>query len=346
MTTVYQHVAWLLTIWFFPERVVSLFIAAFYLFIWVPWGYLPVNLHVALLCGYAVFIPPRLPAFRRWVLWRWLRSTIYANVKYYDTYRELRYIGSDPDTTPDWKPTVYALSPHGIFAEGGNIALGVHDLIGETTLVGTSVMLWIPFIKDICGVYGMIPAIADTMVREMTINKRNIMLYPEGMRGILMEGEPPEEHSRRLGFIRCARRAGARIIPIYMENVWEMFPYKWPTKEYTKKNSVFRRLQHWLLSKIGYFPTFVIGGLGGMFPGRLQKTVIVRVGYPVVFDRNDTDEAVFARYQMQMTSLQMESDLHIKSLKRPEKWGADKDDDYETSEEIREAVARERKLRN
>jgi len=204
------HLAWLGVIVWFPERLLGMFVLAAYLFVWLPWGCIYLPMHVLFLSMYMVYAPllqqapfigdEQLRQFakklRGLAIWRWVRARWYPNTLVCSPY------GSHlPDPA---HPTLYAVVPHGVYFEAGNLTLVANTaLMRNATFMGSSVLWWVPFVKELVMAAGARIISADNIDTELRLKRRDIVMVPEGLRGAICEqdrGALPE----RKGFIRCA----------------------------------------------------------------------------------------------------------------------------------------------
>ncbi len=267
-------------LWGFPERVVGLSVLFLFLFVWLPWGLLSPLMHLACFIVYMAITPPKWKAFRTSRLWDWMRENVYPT----------RHMDGGV-TLATHHPQVFAISPHGIFGEGVHLAFTLTDHFVDVTPVGSSFMTWMPITKDICGLAGMIPANRKDIVHELTVNKKSIFLVPEGIRGILCEGES-EKIPRRTGFIACAIEAGAQIVPVYIHGTNQLYT-RWPSSKVKAGDSWIRRFQHWMLSTpLRYCFIFVWGKWGGFFP-HTGRELRVFYGSPLTPARYPRDDPRF-----------------------------------------------------
>lgn len=272
-------ISWYLTavacLWVFPERVLGLSFIFFYLFVWLPWAVIPLAWHLAALFIYMAVTPKKWEPFRTSRLWDWLRANLYP-VSHHANDVPAPQFGEDGFP----RRRIFAISPHGIFGEGVHLCFTLDKRFIDVTPVGSSFMTWMPITKDICGLAGMIPANREDIVKELAVKKKSIFLVPEGIRGILCEGEPPALQPKRLGFIECAIEAGADIVPVYIHGTNNLYR-RWPDSSVTRSDSWVRRFQHWMLStRLRYCFLFVWGQWAGFFP-HTGRPLSVFYGAPI-----------------------------------------------------------------
>lgn len=295
-----DHLKVIVCVWLFPERVIGLLVLFLWLFVWLPWGLLSVPMHLALLVVYIAIVPPKWKAFRASPLWDWVRDHLYP----------VRHMDVLPPLLSESSPVrMFAISPHGIFGEGVHLAFTLTKEFVNVTPVGSSFMTWMPVAKDICGLAGMIPANRADIVKELTVQKKSVFLVPEGIRGILCEGEPEKIPERR-GFIGCAVESGAQIVPVYIHGTNRLYT-RWPESFVKRDDSRFRRFQHWMLSTpLRYCFIFVYGKWGGFFP-HTGRELRVYYGTPLTTTQHPPDhpnfdnhvDCLFSAYTAQVQSL-------------------------------------------
>lgn len=127
---------------------------------------------------------------------------------------------------------IFVCHPHGVFPFVATCALvaalgapsdtGVSDyafkdhIISDMPTAVASVLRWVPLLKDIIGLFGIIDASGPVLRRRL--KKGSFALYVGGM-GELFLCSPNREAvilQRRKGFIKLALREGADVVPIYM----------------------------------------------------------------------------------------------------------------------------------
>lgn len=206
-----KTLAFFTCLWFFPERMIGVMALSWYLLIFLPsYASLSFDLHVLFLTVYMLLPLPEVRGFRRWSGWDWVRRVLYP-VQY-----------ANEQTLEQDEVAVYAISPHGVYAENVHLGMVLTSKFADVVPVGSSVMSWISIAKDFCAICGVIPAEKRAMMHALVERKKSILLVPDGIRGILYEKKPylvPE----RTGFVRCAVEAGATIVPVHMHNVWSMY---------------------------------------------------------------------------------------------------------------------------
>ena len=203
----------------------------------------------ALLIGiYFMFSLPRSEAFRSWSGWDRFRNTI--------------IISGDPAHRD--QQVIYAVSPHGIHGEG----VIMHFVMSkkDVTVVSTSLLFYIPIVREFASLAGAKPANTATIARLLDSGK-TIVMIPEGLRGAITPDDMSVLRTRK-GFVRSAVTAKVPIMPVYMQGV---------DKLYTTYH-LFPWLQRLLLSKY-YYPWFIVNfGWWGSFWPKPDKTIHVRYG--------------------------------------------------------------------
>lgn len=190
-------------------------------------------------------------------------------------------------------PIMYAVAPHGVIAESVVLGFVCSARFRHVVPVGSSVMFKLPIVRDFCGWAGMCEA-NETCIRKQLSQGRDVVIVPEGIRGFVLE-DTPEAIPVRTGFIRCAMREGAQIIPVHVPETkcmytrWN-FPWMQP----------FRR---WTLDCFGYAPSFVTGWAGGPFPFcATSQGIKLCFGRPIdTWGRREED--ILDLYQRQMKEL-------------------------------------------
>ncbi len=254
--------AWLLLfIWFFPERVLSVIILGAYLMVWLPWGLLPWYFHLPLVVAYMCFTPREWPAFRAWSGWDWKRRS-YFGMSVDDPH------GTLTSAKPPPNPRMYLFHPHGMYGGCVIFSLILNRDHLDVVPVGTTILTWLPIVKDFCGLGGMVPADRPAIMEKLHAG-RSVAMIPDGVRGILSQDEPGQiPYKRRRGFAKCAVDAGADIVVVWAEgqnDLYRMWLPPW-----------FRGVQHWMLgTRMRYCPLFCWGWGYGFWPRPLPFTLHV-----------------------------------------------------------------------
>lgn len=218
---------------------------------------------------------------RRWPsLQRWLSVRIFHYIKrYYVNYRVI-YQGSDDlkDKVARYQgggeTAIFACSPHGLFAIGSFLLVGVPDYHSKEGLRWKRVracthrhVFAVPGIRELALWLGAINA--DRSNIETMLVKESIMLAPGGTREMIINDEHPIQSVHK-GFLKIAFTKRKLVFPIIHIGQEAIFP--------SYSCALLDRLRRVVLDLTGYpFPTFFIGPL----PRQLTT---------YVFDAHDPDE--------------------------------------------------------
>lgn len=213
-------------------------------------------------------------AFKFWYGWSYIRNTHFSLKTYEIDTNETILI----EVETHWKPPhqygkqiLYAVCPHGVYAEVVIFCFTLNRVFEEVTTIATSLLFWIPILREFACIAGAMPANTSTICSQLDHGK-SIILLPEGLRGVLhphgtinvLRGIPGENEPRK-GFIRCALSSKNHnnlfIVPVYTKGVNDLYqlylPFPW--------------LQKRLLSNFYYpFPLISIGWYGTFFPKSKQ----------------------------------------------------------------------------
>jgi len=186
-------------------------------------GYLP---HGFLFGFYMMYSLPESVGFRTWGGWKYMREE-YFQTKVLYPFEEDRKESQEPDR--DYQ-ALYAVCPHGVYACGAVFYFLLNSLYLNVVTASTSLLFWIPIVREFTCLSGAIPANTAGIVAALDEGKSLVML-PEGLRGLLhlhqtdgtdrvLRGNTAEGSRPRKGFIRCAltskRHASVRIVPVYI----------------------------------------------------------------------------------------------------------------------------------
>lgn len=192
---------------------------------------------------------------------------------------------------------LYATFPHGLYATTTMVHFVVNEVHLDVVTAATSVMFWIPGLRELACLGGVIPANSHDIVEQLDAGK-HVALVPEGLRGLFHndnEGTLALLDTRK-GFIRCALGSSnvdrIAIVPVHMDGernlnrIW--LPWPW--------------LQKKLLSRFYYpWPVFSWGLWWlGFWPR--STSVNVRYGNPIPVDGKTVDQ-VHAEFMNQVERL-------------------------------------------
>lgn len=196
---------------------------------------------------------------------------------------------------------IYAVCPHGIHGEGVIMHFVMSKLYEHTTVVASSLLFWIPIVRECASLAGAQPANTATIARLLD-RGTSIVMQPEGLRGAIhppnlsvLRGIPGECQPRK-GFIRCAMTSSnhktIRIVPVYMAGIDRLY----------RVYHLFPWLQRLILSKYMYpWPLLNFGHYWSFWP-RLDQTIHVYFGKPISLEGKEVDD-VFQEYVDEMERL-------------------------------------------
>ncbi|MBX9636412.1 MAG: 1-acyl-sn-glycerol-3-phosphate acyltransferase [Nitrosomonas sp.] len=243
--------------------------------------------NVMLVVLYFMFRPSRSASFCYWSGWNYMRKTHFAyRVFRCDTANQAFVEIPHYEVWPDWphlhQQVVYAVAPHAIFAESVTFFFTLNKLFDAVTTIATSLMFWIPIVREIVSMAGVVAATTSNIAHELD-SGRSIVILPEGMRAALhvnevngvmrvLRGQTGGESEPRKGFIRCATscKNNVVIVPVYNAGA---------EKTYTTYN-IFPWLQRRMLRNYMFpWPLFSFGLYGSFWPKKTQINVCI--GEPI-----------------------------------------------------------------
>jgi len=245
---------------------------------------------------YFLWSPPPCESFRYAALWDKVRREWF----------EFRVAGAAP-MPHETRQTIYAISPHGIYAETVSMCYTFNPLFRGVTTIATSLLFWIPISREFAYMSGAMPGSSTNIANQLDAGK-SIAIVPEGMRGALYIGDPmkvirgiPGECGPRKGFIKCALSSSNYkdivIVPIYNTGVERLYTtyHVWPW---------FQKL---MLSKYYYpWPIFNFGWRGSFWPNPSKITAHVGKAIRLV-DADDGKkrevDAVYEEYVRELERL-------------------------------------------
>lgn len=165
--------------------------------------------------------------FKHWSGWNYFRTTFFP-------------ITTVPSKTVPSKMdefiTVYAVVPHGVFPVGVIFQFILNEAFDHVTVVVTSLMFWIPIVREFACMAGVKPANHLDIVTLLDEGK-SILVCPEGLRSIIHYNEPDGimkvlkgihgKSKARNGFIQCAMASEnhkrIQIVPVYVDGEHSMY---------------------------------------------------------------------------------------------------------------------------
>lgn len=133
------------------------------------------------------------------------------------------------------KQIMYAVFPHGVYAAGAAFYFTLNPKYNlNTKTIATSLLFWIPIVRECASLAGVVPANTKEIIDELD-KGNNVLLLPEGLRGLLHRDDPCTVLKKRKGFIRCAvtsaNSENIAIVPVYIKGGNELynvfFPWRW-----------------------------------------------------------------------------------------------------------------------
>lgn len=136
--------------------------------------------------------------FRFHWVWEWCRTR----------YFNFRIVCGE--LPPQDEPVLYAIYPHGHFSISAVFFWALNPLFRDARAAIHSLIFYLPLFGAFAGWIGAIPVVEKDMIQ--TLNKCSLFMCPGGVAEIGLEGETIV---KRRGFLRVARRAGRRVVPIW-----------------------------------------------------------------------------------------------------------------------------------
>jgi 1-acyl-sn-glycerol-3-phosphate acyltransferase len=216
---------------------------------------------------YFMYSLPKSQSFKCWWGWEWLRRC-YFGLTEPSKPNNLRKSGESESPSKlvdsDSPPKIFAVSPHGCYGESVIIGFTLNPQFKSVTTISTSLLFWIPIVREFAYLAGCVPANSHNISHELSLGN-SIVLIPEGLRGTLHPSHKvlrgiPGECEPRIGFIRCAMMHKQYVIvPVYCHGI---------DKLYTTYN-IFPWLQKQFLKTYYYpWPMINFGWWGSFWPKR------------------------------------------------------------------------------
>ncbi|CEM32489.1 unnamed protein product [Vitrella brassicaformis CCMP3155] len=120
------------------------------------------------------------------------------------------------------KRYLVAIVPHGLISFGGLSAAAMDPPIYGPT-AAAEIVLRLPFLRHIFGVFSMIRADKTSIVK--TLKRDNVIVYTGGIAELFLSDRRKEELYllKRKGFIRAAIAGNADILPVYLFGNTQMY---------------------------------------------------------------------------------------------------------------------------
>ena len=132
-------------------------------------------------------------------------------------YFHLKIVGPGKDfyegTEENGQKYIIAMHPHTIFAVSLTFFFALKKRFAKYKPVGTSLLFYIPFVREFVELAGTIKANRACMLRELrSPDCQGLLLCPGGMREVNMEGD---EIKKRMGFLEIAATTKTWVVPVW-----------------------------------------------------------------------------------------------------------------------------------
>jgi 1-acyl-sn-glycerol-3-phosphate acyltransferase len=238
---------------------------------------------------------PRSARFCHWDGWRYMRERHFS-LRVFEAgdlqQRDQKTWIPPHSRSRDGKESqvLYAVCPHGVYGEVVMFYMVLNKLYDGVTVVATSLLFWIPIVREFACLGGAVPA-TSAAISSLLNHGRSIVMLPEGIRGVLHRGNSvgllrgiEGECEPRKGFIRLAltsaRHREMSIVPVYCRGADALYSVcnVWPW---------FQRL---MLSRYLYpWPVVALGWYGSFWPK--ARPVDVCFGAPIALVDGSTGVA-------------------------------------------------------
>jgi 1-acyl-sn-glycerol-3-phosphate acyltransferase len=248
-------------------------------FVVIPLYYLPPWIVCYVLAVYYMWIPRESKAFRRSAIWKHILPN------------EIKIKGK---LQPEQTQVIYAVHPHGLFGSGIIMGFALNENALHIKPVGTSILFWVPIVKDFAGLAGAIPAGKDD-INSALDRSLSLVLAPGGIREVpgLDESRKINGVIQRGGFLSIARDKNVPVVPVWAQGVEELYSTWVPLPTFQGK----------LLSHF-YYPGIILSwgrSLLGFLPQKHPITIFI--GEPLY---NPTQQQFYDALQALKTSSDQE----------------------------------------
>jgi 1-acyl-sn-glycerol-3-phosphate acyltransferase len=168
-----------------------------------------------------MWTPKHSKEFRKLSYWKWFLNEYFK----FKPKGPGAYMVDPKKVNPD-KQVIFAMHPHGLFACSSSYwAFSPH--LTHVRGVGTSIMFYIPLVKEIISLGGGVRANRQDILSTLQCGE-SVFMTPGGMREILTHQKIYEKH---LGFLKIAKATGVPVVPVYGKGVKELYdiwlPWPW-----------------------------------------------------------------------------------------------------------------------
>mmetsp|Transcript_22506 Transcript_22506/g.35563 ORF Transcript_22506/g.35563 Transcript_22506/m.35563 type:complete len:310 (+) Transcript_22506:34-963(+) len=152
--------------------------------------------------------------FSAWILRTYFFRCI---LKYFDYDEVLEISHSEVKKIEESKKIIFAAVPHGVMSFCG-MCHGIKcadEGYNIPPTAAASVILKIPILRNIFGLYGLIDASKKSLIKQL--KKGSVLIYIGGMAELFLSSPTREElHlNDRKGFIKLAMVTGSEVVPVY-----------------------------------------------------------------------------------------------------------------------------------
>ncbi len=241
----------------------------------------------AALMLYLAWVPRESKMFRSLALWRrWL----------HEGYFRFKTVPATHPPDGDTPRVIYAVYPHGVYSIGTIVYFALSAAHLHVKCAATSVLFVVPFIKELAGLAGALPANAGDITRTLR-GGHSIAMCPGGIREL--PGLDPARVAegggvvRRDGFIRIALAEGVSIVPVWSQGENDLYSVWIPMP------ALQRALLRWI-----YYPWPVVSWGHAWFPfWPRSRPVTLVFGDAIEMRSGDTVESVRERFYTELARI-------------------------------------------
>lgn len=153
----------------------------------------------------------------------WVLQLLKPMLTYFDSFEMIHENGNwFDDIVKNEKHYILATQPHGVVSFNGIMsAIELPDEVrGKIPTAVADVVLWIPILKHVMGIFGLISASRGSLVKTLQRKglEGTVVLYVGGIAELFLSDENEERLylKKRKGFIKLSLQTGVDIVPIYM----------------------------------------------------------------------------------------------------------------------------------
>lgn len=252
---------------------------------------------------YYMYLPRRNKWIRDARLWTWFRTK----------HLSLSYKGNTKVLKDKKQAYCFGVHPHGAHCVGA-VAIASDKRLEHIRMACTSVLFWLPILKEFVSWGNAIPVIKELMIERLLVGD-SIAVYPGAFNelpgAVFMreksklepnkpenkgwdggEDEPYYTYNKRKGFIKVAKKAGVPLVPVWVDGEYDLY------KVYHTCPWLQKKIYDWTRYP---GPFYSRGWYGSWWPKAGHLTVYV--GTPIETTGSETVDELHRLFYLQLEDL-------------------------------------------